>query len=709
MNDGGGAVGAAGASGTTGTGGATALAGSTGAEAGAAGVDAAAPGTADADGGVADASADGELGAADATPPLSTLPAPACARPAPTGIWFERACGPQVMGVAIDPFAPNHQVGYRFESNGPLYLLVATTDDGWASQRAVDGEVRSAAEPRVDPVSGKLWIADPETYDLVLWSPSSRKVVRAHGGFYGISGELTKTPSLFLPGDDLTSTFELSRDGGATWQPMTFPPLEPAEKNEYRLRSAVGDPNDARRVWMLESVRHEDAKHLPRYVPVLARSEDGGATWTQCRRFLDDDNYVRFGVGHRGVLYAVTTKTDLGATTMRSDDGCATWTALTKTCRLLSVDPGSDTVYCVEAGSERLWRSADRGRGWQPIDAGQVGVFSVAWAASTPDTVFVSAATGLLRGERAGSSWTRLSSWEPPELQDLLAVDRNLYAWFGATSPLAPQSMIPVVSKDVGRSWEVLPIETRSETEIPPKLLLHFGQVTTAETFRDVKNGAYYLGDPALGLGYWGDAVALDFGNSLTAFPPIADDAAPFFLIASPPPHANVAYAHLLPEEGRRDLAVSHDAGRSWARVPTKICGKSGIDPNDAILAVSGVDPDVFYLWSPSCPDALVTQQRSDGTLVGRVDVTFAPGADSQVVEAEPGLMLVFTPLVGSGGRAGSARAFTHHLGASWTKASAEVRKRFVEGVLLFDGLTNDPARPEVVHAGARSFVFPSP
>ena len=52
----------------------------------------------------------------------------------------------------------------------------------------------------------------------------------------------------------------------------------------------------------------------------------------------------------------------------------------------------------------------------------------------------------------------------------------------------------------------------------------------------------------------------------------------------------------------------------------------------------------VRYVWAPSCPAELLTRQRSDGTSLGTIDVTFSPVARRQVLTPEENLMLVFQP-----------------------------------------------------------------
>jgi len=153
-------------------------------------------------------------------------------------------------------------------------------------------------------------------------------------------------------------------------------------------------------------------------------------------------------------------------------------------------------------------------------------------------------------------------------------------------------------------------------------------------------------------------------------------------------------------------VAVSHDSGSTWQPVALKVCGKDGMDPGDRILAVSAADPEVFYVWAPSCPGSPLFRQRSDATTSQSLPLPEVSSRRAIFLPMEP-VMLVLDPPA-QPGAAPEVRAIPCHFSASWAAASAAVKQSFLDGVFVYENMQNDPVRPDVVHAdGHMSFIFP--
>ncbi len=251
--------------------------------------------------------------------------------------------------------------------------------------------------------------------------PGDGALYAASGGLYSIDAELQR-----------------SRDGGATWTPLTRP-------NDDPLAALVVEPSHADTLYATAA-----------FSTGVFRSEDGGATWAatptpwRARRLRLDPRRSR-------ALWALASDG-----LHHSDDGAVSWqSSIVSTEREhffqdLAVDPRDPATLWVggSAGrstAPRIWRSSDGGRTWVRRDAGIAGtiVASVAVDPTTTSTLFAATDAGLFRSTDSGASWSPLPGAGSPVTQVLATATSptNVWAIAGAAREVRR-------SRDGGATWE---------------------------------------------------------------------------------------------------------------------------------------------------------------------------------------------------------------------------------------------------------------
>lgn len=192
-----------------------------------------------------------------------------------------------------------------------------------------------------------------------------------------------------------------STDGGRTWKgPEGGPPFP-----GYAVSALAVDPASPAVVWaaMVGVVRGS----------LLARTDDGGATWSEIRRWPDRSGARAVAVAAVGGRRVVVVGGDGGAE-VSVDDG-ERWRASQP-----PLDPGSGISFLsfhptkpelLYAGSFRHpFVSADLGRSWRRIAGGMIEdteVFDLDFSPSDPDDLWAATCGWVYRTRDGGRLWER--------------------------------------------------------------------------------------------------------------------------------------------------------------------------------------------------------------------------------------------------------------------------------------------------------------
>ncbi len=231
------------------------------------------------------------------------------------------------------------------------------------------------------------------------------------------------------------SGFFKSRDGGATWQPINFPPAEIRE-------GAAGaiDPNSSQHV--LVSDQQEGR---------LWTSHDGGQSWTevlnqaaQIRATPGDDNNI-WMQGVNSIVFAPSDPrivyagyavrwcvffnqprycSVLSQGVFRSSDGGATWQAtpgagLDRVSVLaLAIHPSNPNLVYAATGGKGVMISFDGGATWAPINKGMTNIYARAIVIDPTNPQVLYAGTegaALFKSTDGGASWKQSAAGLDPQ------------------------------------------------------------------------------------------------------------------------------------------------------------------------------------------------------------------------------------------------------------------------------------------------------
>ncbi len=317
-------------------------------------------------------------------------------------------------------FAPDYAITgaiwrQRFQGAGGIEV---TTDSG-ASWKPLG----------TAPGAAILSLAAPASIPQELWATIADGVIALPGGS-GASAFVYKFPYVRFSahiGLALSPAFEtdgtaiaetaMTKDGGATWQPLPFAPeMEWAASAQGSSQAAAFSPHYASDGVAL--ITFDDYPSEP--LSALRRTSDRGATWQSGTVPVGSVRAIVFDAGNSKRVYAGGE----GGVAV-SLDGGATWQRVSEPLSLLSVrslvtrvEGGAAVVYAATT-SAGMWRSADRGDTWTPFNAGLGDGYL--GAAAGNDEVFAAATrAGQVYLLGANGVWERAGGPLSGEVNDLL-------------------------------------------------------------------------------------------------------------------------------------------------------------------------------------------------------------------------------------------------------------------------------------------------
>ena len=330
---------------------------------------------------------------------------------AQTGTWTNR--GPEggtIYCLTADSTRPGTL--YAGTDSG-----VYRTDDGGATWRASNAgiAVYRVQTIAIDPTSPNTLLAGTITPDGVAsvgifkstdagatWTDANIGLEDPYTGIAPVDIESLvfdpKVPGRIWAGSRFSEIYE-SADGGATWQPTTFGGYSIG----LETSAFLVDPSSSLKV--LAATNNG-----------LARTTDGGATWT----FYGDANVSFFTLAadpsNASTLYAGNTD---GSGIYKSTDGGNHWTAINKglvpggssqpLITALAVDPSRPaTVYAASFGNG-LFKSTDGGANWAAAGSSlrSVYVWSVLLAPDQPSTAYAgTVGAGVYKSTDSGANFS---------------------------------------------------------------------------------------------------------------------------------------------------------------------------------------------------------------------------------------------------------------------------------------------------------------
>jgi photosystem II stability/assembly factor-like uncharacterized protein len=362
--------------------------------------------------------------------------------------WADRSAGLPALStqpalLAIEPTAPGNlyllqdrkiyrsldgaaswqqvRTGSRPLIAGPSGLVIAG-DGGFGLMQSTDGgsQWQAMAVPNLGHVNAFAFGATPgQLYaagDAVgvtatddggqSWRVANRGLTANRAGAVAVetAGSARIYTSLLAPDGGLQgSGLFRTRDGGAHWRPLAGE-LGPAARGAELFI----DPADSSSLLLTSRT-------------LAARSTDAGSSWTRLSLpgCILPSTLVP-APASPSVLYAAGPCGQRACGASRSDDGGATWG-----CLGLAGPPGQivvapsnpRVVYALYSGEfqvqhHQIWRSADAGRSWTPVDAGlplSSADFhmppSLAVDPSDPRRLFVAFPSSLWRSLDGGAHW----------------------------------------------------------------------------------------------------------------------------------------------------------------------------------------------------------------------------------------------------------------------------------------------------------------
>jgi photosystem II stability/assembly factor-like uncharacterized protein len=248
-----------------------------------------------------------------------------------------------------------------------------------------------------------------------------------------------------------------SRDGGDTWQPLSFP-----AELRATLHAILIDPAMLNVYWVAVS------SETPQFAG-LFRSVDEGVTWQPVH-----------GLEHKQVWALASWKVDPHVIAVGAEDGVyltrdggQDWTLLSlsgaawpRPVVSLAFDPAdANTLY---AGTPHLaWKTVDGGSSWRSIHKGMQedsDIFSLDVDARRRTHVFAAACGGIYRSLDGGSTWLSLEHALGGPVRTYVVVwapDRPNVVYAGTSLGL-------IVSRDSGANWYRLSAEATRSVAFDP-------------------------------------------------------------------------------------------------------------------------------------------------------------------------------------------------------------------------------------------------
>jgi photosystem II stability/assembly factor-like uncharacterized protein len=436
-----------------------------------------------------------------------------------------------------------------------------------------------------------------------------------------------------------------SADGGRTWSAL---PGSPAFSGPIVL--------DPRRPGTILVTSASPLQLSPG--SALARSLDGGATWT----------YVTppGGQTNEGLPLALAADGTLYTAGFRSADDGTTWAPtapLDAFASALALDPGSPGTLYAASLDRGVFRSTDGARSWQGASRGlrATGIAAVAVAPTPPgrpDLYVEVPLVGLLRARRNPPvSWLRL---EAIDLPTFVTVDPGRPSTLYASTFDDDEGGRILKSEDNGVTWRALALPSGcvivTTVAVDPRSssVLYAGGV-----------GATNTCDAEGRFGF----KSTDGGDTWTEMPGLHDP----LQYAIDPRRTTSLYAI----DELSGIRVSRDAGASWSPATAGFVG------TPAALAVDPADFDTLYVATDG---GLFSS--TDGARHWRLISTVVAGAGALLVDPRP-------PAALYAGIAGRGIFRSTDRGRTWTNLNQDPVTAQFDGVLALD-----PARAGSLFAG---------
>jgi photosystem II stability/assembly factor-like uncharacterized protein len=274
--------------------------------------------------------------------------------------------------------------------------------------------------------------------------------------------------------------------------------------------------------------------------------------------------------------------TDLGSTAVNPSTGEVFATGYAANIRVIATSPALPTTVYVGTDGSGVFRSADEGRTWSPVNGGLLGwlhITALAIHPAVPTTLYAGTEGGVYQSKDSGDSWRYSGGCgQPPCEIAALAID-----------PLAPDTVYAggrgsdlvgvYVTRDAGASWH------------PARAGLETGQ---SLHYWDAHALAINTTTPATLYARTGGGIfrSTDAGNSWRKLDsgPRGDTRA----ILVDPAAAATLYIVSAPD----GLFRSVDGGNTWAPLnadpPARFANAMAIDPTDSTKLYLGTDAGVL-------------------------------------------------------------------------------------------------------------------
>ena len=514
-----------------------------------------------------------------------------------------------------------------------------------------------------------------------------------------------------------------SADAGATWRPANS-----GLKGGFGLlrlpmvSTVVPDPASMERAYAGTSEGlyvTDDAGSSWREIAIDAHSEFGGVSAVA----LDPSDPKRLYVARTGPS-GMAASADGGKTWHEIESGLDT----ANDFNALAVDPKSPKTLYVGTDEGGVYKSVDRGDGWQPARMGlpcssegsmakcSAYVWALAVDPESPERVYAATSEGVFRSANGAGSWERASDGLPAGGDGHAAVVGLL------VDPRSSSTLYAATASGVYRSDDGAGSWSRVADGPSHKVVLALALDPEDSTLYATTVGglsARSVGEPEAGSKASGTTPA-------APTPPVSLANAHVFALAIDPRDPKTVYA------GSDGLFKSSDGGKTWHAAGLgneRLIESITIDPTrpDTLYAVS-LEGDVFKstdaaaTWRlavncPSCDPGFhqassvaVDPQHAQtlyagafGDLFKSTDggATWAPSSTG--LPGTPGIDAVAVDptdpriVYAAGGRGEGAASMwkSTNGGASWKRATVGL-----EGVDFVGSLAIDPAHPERVYAG---------
>jgi photosystem II stability/assembly factor-like uncharacterized protein len=338
------------------------------------------------------------------------------------GSGFDRG-----LGIAVDASGAALVLVYSFSSDfprlnlttalhQPVTLVAKLNASATAAVYATSIGERSLAKALAVDASGNAWVAG-ETSSVHLPVTSGAAQSAPGGDTYFRSTDAGRTFTTTRRGltasavnalvthptqrstiyAGTTEGFLRSTDNGATWTGSN------RGLTSTDVAALAIDLQDPRTIYLATELG-----------PSLFKSTDAGATWTQIAEDLGDDlgvTALAIDPGNSSTVYAA------GPGVLKSTDGGATFgsaAALPAAVRALAVDPAnSNMVYAGTelAGSDSgLYRSDDGGLTFTATTVTSDGIYGIVFDPDSPGTIYAAGVKAVYKSADSGQSWTPLDT-----------------------------------------------------------------------------------------------------------------------------------------------------------------------------------------------------------------------------------------------------------------------------------------------------------